>query len=114
MASPLFWPHFAATLTSAAPFVALTYVDFAPDVLFADPVAFTACLLAVFVMSASGPPALSVAALMASVWLVHSLALRMIRTDDHKRVKITQTRAGESHVCGNVKQTHRLRLPVPV
>ena len=71
-------------------------------------------LLAVFVMSAAGPPALGVAALMATVWIVHGLALRTIRTDDRKRVQITQTRAGEVHVCGPVEPPRRLRLFAPV
>lgn len=110
----MFWPHATAALTSAAPFLALTYVDFAPDVLFDDPVALAACLLAVFVLSSAGPPALGVAALSATVWIVHSLSIRHIRDiGKGKKERMYQTLGGEAHVCGPSEPVQRLVLPAP-
>ena len=106
---------FAAAFAVSAPFLALTYVDFAPDIVFDDPLALAAVQLAVFVLATSRVPALGAASVSVVVWLVHGFALRKITY--HKKGAMRQTFAGGEQVPGScrggVPRQSKARLSVP-
>ena len=109
---------FAAAFAVSAPFFALTFVDFAPDIVFDDPLALAAVQLAVFVLATSRVPALGAASIAVAVWLVHGLTVRKIRVprlgprgaQGHKE-GLRQTFAGSAPVTATATTVANPRDP---
>lgn len=102
--------NFAAAFAVSAPFLALAYVDFAPDIVFGDPLALAAVQLAIFVLATSRVPAMGAASITVMLWLVHGMALRSIKvpTVGHLR----QTFAGGASVTQTSEPIIQPRLRI--